>query len=80
MTARGKVIKQGFDELVEEWMEARASGKPMKNGYYPHLVICSADHRKPVGKLGCVCDRRYSKLRCKYALALQCIRWLERHA
>jgi hypothetical protein len=60
---------EGLGELVEELMEreqARSEGRPMANGLYPHLVICSGNWHKPLGEPGCVCDRRYAKLRAEH--------------
>jgi len=55
-------LKKVVDEMLER-EQARAKGEPMANGEYPHLLICSMDRRRPLGVPGCVCDRRYSKLR-----------------
>lgn len=52
--------------LADEYLEreyARAEGRLMANGYYPHLGICSAAHWKPLGEPGCICDRQFKRER-----------------
>jgi hypothetical protein len=58
-------LTKTLDDALER-EQARAEGRPLASGRYPHLVICSGDWNKPLGEPGCVCDRRYSKLRAEH--------------
>jgi len=58
-------LTKTLDDALER-EQARSEGRPMANGLYPHLVICSGNWHKPLGEPGCVCDRRYSKLRAEH--------------
>jgi len=58
-------LNKTLDEALEREM-AKAEGRPLANGLYPHLVICSGNPHKPLGEPGCVCDRRYSALRAEH--------------
>ena len=54
-------LKATLDEAIEREY-ARAENRPMRNGEYPHLVICSGNPKAPLGSPGCVCDNRYKHL------------------
>ena len=43
-------------KLFSDAFQSLLTGKPMKNGEYPHLVTCSGDRRYPAGVSGHSCS------------------------
>ena len=54
------VIRKKDATIAEllDYINAIRTGGKCKNGLYPHLVHCNADHRQPIGCEMCICDKQ----------------------